>query len=361
MKRSNDRTRATVTISDVARSAGVSTSTVSRALTKPGRVSEDMRLRIVSVAASLGYRPNMQARGLTSGRTQSIALVIPGVTNPYFFDLIRGTQTEVKVRGYRHMLIDTENSAEIEAATLAELSGAVDGVVLAGSRLSDAQLFEVSQHIPLVVVNREIDGVQSVVVDTAPAVTDALSYLSSLGHTRTAYLAGLDGSWSNAKRWAALQVAAKRLNIECQQFGPFVEMQSGAAAADAALHHGATACLFFNDMLAIGALKRFAERGISVPNDMSVVGCDDIFGADFCNPPLTTLTAPIDRVARIATDLLLSRLMGLPVLRQNERVAAQLTVRQSTATARCASQLTNPMSVHARQPPDRTVTADART
>jgi LacI family transcriptional regulator len=130
----------------------------------------------------------------------------------------------------------------------------------------------------------------------------------------------------------ALERAAAELNVECTRIGPFADMQSGSAAADAVLHFGATAGLFFNDMLAIGALKRFAERGVVVPRDISVVGCDDIFGADFCNPPLTTLTAPIDEVARIATDMLLTRLLGLPVARQREKLSARLTVRQSTGT-----------------------------
>jgi DNA-binding LacI/PurR family transcriptional regulator len=332
MRRRGEVTRSVVTISDVAKAAGVATSTVSRALTQPGRVSEDMRKRVENVVIELGYSPNPQARSLTSGRTHSMALLIPGATNPYFFDLIRGTQIEAKVRGYRHMLVDTEASAEIEAAVLAELPRVVDGVVLTGSRLSDSQLLDVSRRIPLVVVNREIEGVQSVVVDTSAAVTQALTYLASLGHTRTVFLGGPADSWSSRRRWEFLQRAAVQLKIECAHIGPFTDMQSGAAAADAALHLGATACLFFNDMLAIGALKRFAEQGLVVPRDISVVGCDDIFGADFCNPPLTTLTAPIDQVARIATDMLLTRLLGLPLARQHEKVSAHLTVRQSTGT-----------------------------
>ena len=106
--------RVTVTISDVAKAAGVATSTVSRALTQPGRVSEDLRLRVAAAVAELGYHPNTQARSLTSGRTQSIALLIPDVTNPYFFDMIRGTQAQAKARGYHHMLVDTEASLSVE-------------------------------------------------------------------------------------------------------------------------------------------------------------------------------------------------------------------------------------------------------
>ena len=333
MAKRQDHSRDVVTISDVAKAAGVATSTVSRALTQPGRISETMRKHVHSVALALGYHPNPQARSLTSGRTQSMALLIPGATNPYFFDLIRGTQVEAKVRGYRHMLVDTEASAEIEERYLAELPASVDGVVIAGSRLSDERLVEISRRLPIVVVNREIEGVQSVVVDTSTASAQALDYLASLGHRRVAFLGGPVSSWSSQRRWEALEKAALRLEIECLHLGSFTDMPSGAAAADTALHHGVTGCLFFNDMLAIGGLKRFAERGVAVPGDISVVGCDDIFGADFCNPPLTTLTARIDQVARIATDMLLTRLLGLPTLRQREKVPATLTVRQSTGPA----------------------------
>lgn len=333
MKRRPENAREAVTIVDVARVAGVATSTVSRALTQPGRVSESMRKHVLNVAVELGYRPNPQARSLSSGKTHSLALLIPGVTNPYFFELIRGTQIEAKVRGYRHMLVDTEGVAELEDQYLQELTGSVDGVVVAGSRLTDERVHEIAAKLPMVVVNREIDGVPSVVVDTSTAVTQALNYLASLGHSRVVFLGGPITSWSNKKRWEALQAASARLDIECLNLGHFGETQSGAAAADAALHHRATAGIFFNDMLAIAGLRRFAELGVSVPGDFSVVGCDDIFGADFCYPPLTTLTARIDQVARTATNMLLTRLLGLPTLREHERVPASLTVRQSTGPA----------------------------
>ena len=117
--------------------------------------------------------------------------------------------------------------------------------------------------------------------------------------------------------------------------GPFSPaMQAGAAAADAALHAEVTACIFFNDLLAIRALQRFAELGVTVPGMMSVVGCDDIFGADFCSPPLTTLTAPTEDVGRLATDMLLDRIHATTKpsrpLPERVRVPARLTIRKST-------------------------------
>lgn len=339
MRQNGGRSHGVVTISDVADSVGVATSTVSRALSNPGRVSEQMRKRVMIAAAELGYQPNPQARSLTSGRTQSIALVIPDVTNPFFFDLIRGMQAQAKARGYRQILVDTEESAEVEATALAELPASVDGIVLAASRLSDTELAAIGQRVPIVVVNREIPGVPSVLIDTPMGVVQALDHLVSLGHRSVAYLAGPASSWSSRKRWRAVQQEARKLGVEAHQIGPFSPtVQSGAAAADAAIHRGVTACLFFNDMIAIGALGRFAERGISVPEDISVVGCDDIFGADFCHPPLTTLTAPIEQAGRVATDMLLAGLhtagLGVPAARQREKLPTHLTIRESTGVAK---------------------------
>lgn len=298
--------RDSVTIADVAKAVGVARSTVSRALSKPNMVSEGMRQRVITVANELGYYPNPQARSLTSGRTQNIALLIPDITNPFFFDLFRGTQVQARARGYFQFVVNTEESAGVEAAYLSEMGKSVDGVVVAASRLSDDELIAAAKLMPIVTINRDISGVPSVIIDTPAAMVQALDHLVSLGHTSVAYLAGPASSWSSRKRWRALQQAARSRGVQCQNIGPFSPtVQAGAAAADTAIHRGVTACIFFNDLLAIGALQRFVERGMKVPDDMSVVGCDDIFGADFCNPPLTTLTAPIDQAGRVATDMLM--------------------------------------------------------
>ncbi|WP_116953555.1 LacI family DNA-binding transcriptional regulator [Jiangella endophytica] len=323
--------REAVTIADVARTVGVATSTVSRALNQPGRISDELRDRIVAAAATLGYHPNPQARSLTSGRTQSIALLVPDITNPFFFGLIRGAQAQARARGHRHVLVDTEESAEVEALTLAELPASVDGIVLAAARLTDAELTAAAGRVPLVLVNREVPGLRSVVMDTAAGALQALDHLVSLGHRSVAYVAGPATSWSSRKRWRALQRTARRLGVDCVRIGPFPPtMAAGAAAADAVVHHRVTGALFFNDLLAIGALRRFAERGIRVPDDLSVVGCDDIFGADFCRPPLTTLTTPVEQTGRVAVDMLLSTpTVGEPV-RAGQTLPTHLTIREST-------------------------------
>ncbi|MEJ3651390.1 LacI family DNA-binding transcriptional regulator [Actinomycetes bacterium KLBMP 9759] len=325
------------TISDVAARCGVAVSTVSRALTMPGRVSEATRKRVVAAADELGYQPNPRARSLLSGRTDTIGLLMPDITNPFFFDVIRGTQAQAAAAGYSLMLVDTEESAEVEARHLARMPKAVDGLILAASRLSDADLERVASHVPLVALNRGTPGVPTVVIDSADGAVQAVEHLASLGHRKLAYAAGPAGSWSNGRRWRAVYTAARRLGLQAVRLGPFPPtVRAGAAAADAVINTGASAVLAFNDLLAIGMLGRLAERGVDVPGEMSVVGCDDIFGADFCHPALTTLTAPIERAGRVATDMLLDLLgrgTGRSAHREQELLATTLTVRESTGLA----------------------------
>ncbi|HWU45538.1 MAG TPA: LacI family DNA-binding transcriptional regulator [Humibacter sp.] len=324
------------TIHDVAARAGVAASTVSRALSNPGRVNFRTRERVEQAAAELNYIPSSQARALTSGRTVAVALLVPDITNPFYFDIIRGTQMQLKAAGYTQLLVDTEESAEVEAEAIEKLRKSADGVILTASRLTDDELSRAAATFPLVAINRGVRDVPSVVIDTPSGIGQALDHLVSLGHRRVAYISGPAGSWSNARRWQALQRHASDLGLDVVKIGNFPpKMTSGAAAADAAVNQAVTACVAFNDLIAIGMLQRLAERGIQVPDQMSIVGCDDIFGAEFCNPPLTTLTAPIEQAGRVAITMLLGRLnpTGGTAPRQLSTLPTHLTVRASTGPA----------------------------
>ncbi len=299
------------TLRDVAAAAGVAVSTASRALTKPGRVNADTADRVVAVAQELGYIPSASARALLSGRTATVALVLPDVTNPFFFGLVRGTSARLRESGYVQVLADTEESAEVEADTLRKLRGSVDGAVLAASRLSDEQIAAAGADLALVVVNRTIPGTPGVLLDTPGGMVQAIEHLVALGHTRIAYASGPVTSWSDKRRREALEPSAARLGVELVVLGPYAPVRSsGAAAADAALHARATAVMTFNDLLAFGVLERLDVLGIPVPERMSVIGCDDIFGSDLVRPALTTVESPVERAGRMAADLLLTRLEG---------------------------------------------------
>jgi DNA-binding LacI/PurR family transcriptional regulator len=323
-----------VTINDIAAATGVAASTVSRALTRPGRVNAVTRQRIEAAARELNYIPNSQARALTSGRTRTIAVLVSDVTNPFYFGIIRGTQQELRAAGYAHLLIDTEDSGELETEMLHRMRHSLDGAILAASRLSERALVTLATDIPLVTINRNVRGGQSVVIDTPSGISQAVEHLASLGHKDIVYVSGPEKSWPNEARWTAMRTTAARHGLQAHRIGRFrAERPSGSAAADAVINTRATACVVFNDLLAIGMLTRLRERGVRVPADLSIVGCDDIFGADFCYPPLTTLTAPIDRAGRVAVAMLLSRLdppVPRTALRRQVVLPTHLTIREST-------------------------------
>jgi len=336
------------TIHDVAMLSGVAASTVSRALSTPGRVNFRTRARIEAAAAELKYIPNAQAKALSSGRTKAVAVLVADITNPFYFDIIRGTQLQLKAAGYTQLLVDTEESDEVEVNTIEQLRQTADGVILAASRLSDEALALMADKMPLVTINRDIDGVPSVLLDTPSATNQALDHLISLGHSHIAYLGGPETSHSNMRRWAALSEAAIERGVDVIRLGPFAPRKhAGAAAADALVHSGATAGIAFNDLLAIGVLQRLRERGSRVPEDVSIVGCDDIFGADFCSPPLTTVTAPVERAGRVAVAMLLSQLNAsqgnLP--RSQTVLPTYLTIRGSTGPAPAGRRTTPPILV----------------
>jgi LacI family transcriptional regulator len=347
MRMSDDMTNgAAITMTELARALGLATSTVSRALSNPDRVSGATRDRVVAAAKELGYEmPSLPQLRMPSG-TRNFAFVSSNIMNPYYLGVMRGSLLQAKARSYRQLVIDTDGVASAEAAYLAELETSVDGIILASSRLSDADIREVARGVPLVTLNRDIRGVPSVILDSSVAIVHALDHLISLDHTKFAFLGDNSSSWSGRQRWKALQQAAKLRKVSLEYVGTFAPNErGGAAAADAAISTGATGCFFFNDMLAIGALRRFAERNVRVPQDLSVVGCDDTFGSDFCNPPLTTLTAPTEQGGRVATDLLLSAIQRRSSVpdgvepdetereHDHERLVSYLTMRSSTGPA----------------------------
>ncbi len=328
------RTRRRVTIADIAAACGVASSTVSRALSDPNRVSAETYERISRKAREMGYASAMLPETGKRLARGTIALVLPNLSNPFNLDVIRGSQAQTQAAAYLHLLVCTNESVHVETNWLRELSRTVDGIVLASPRVGDAVLGEISDNVAMVVMNREVPRLSGVVMDTPSGMAQALDYLVSLGHRSIAYVRGPVGSWSDQVRYAALTRAAAVHDVLLTPIGAFhPTLAAGAAAADAVALTGATASVFFNDTLAIGALTRFRQLGIAVPADMSVVGCDDMFGASFTDPPLTTVTAPGELAGHTATDLLISRFAMKDKTRRVDHLPTHLSVRESTGPA----------------------------
>jgi LacI family transcriptional regulator, repressor for deo operon, udp, cdd, tsx, nupC, and nupG len=323
----------TPTIYDVAAAAGVAPSTVSRAFSRPGRVNSETAERIRAVAEQLGYRVNPVARALSTSRTSLIAVVVADITNPFFAAIIRGVQAGAARSGYTVLLIDSEESEEIERDALIRALPLVDGVVLGSSRLSDSGIRMVAKQRPLVVINRAVSDVPSVVIDNRGGARSVLGHLAGLGHERLTYLAGPEASWPDGVRWRALRELAGDFGVRVQRRGPFSPtLGGGVRAADMLLQHPASAVITYNDQVAIGVMKRLAQLGARIPVNVSVVGFDNIVPAELVTPGLTTVEAPLYAQGMTAVRNLLASIDGAR-LRTGRPVVlpTRLVVRGSTA------------------------------
>ncbi|GAA4617192.1 substrate-binding domain-containing protein [Saccharopolyspora hordei] len=299
------------TIYDVARHCGVAASTVSRAFSNPARVSAATRERVQAAAREIGYEPRPLARAEAPGRIRTLTLVVSDISNPYYVTVIKAAQARAIERNYTLALTDSDESAQVEASNLRQLLATTSGGILATSRLSDDAVRQLAAHRPLVMVNRQIDGVPCLVVDTAAGMRKAVRHLAVLGHRRIAYLSGPRNSWINGQRWQAVSGEAATLGLHVSFLGPFApNRQSGQEAADALMLNDVTAAIGYNDLITIGALQRLQTMGVRVPDDLSLVGCDDIFGADLTSPGLTTIAGPADKLGAYAVDILHARLSG---------------------------------------------------
>ncbi|WP_265520410.1 LacI family DNA-binding transcriptional regulator [Oerskovia flava] len=301
------------TIYDVAKAAGVATSTVSRTFSRPGRVNAETADRIRKVAHELGYRVNPLTHGLPTGRTSLLAVVVADVTNPFFFEIIRGAEKTASDAGYTLLVVDAQESDEAERQALDRTLPLVEGLVLATSRLSDSSIRVVAKQRPTVVMNRAMTDVPSVLTDNAQGMRRAVEHLAGLGHTSLTYVAGPEASWADGMRWRAFREATHELDLQARRHGPFAPtLAGGLSAAKVLVKHRTTAAIAYNDLVAIGAMRGLVRLGVDVPRDMSVVGFDNIFGSDFCTPPLTTVAAPLRHFGALAVQRLLVQLRSSP-------------------------------------------------
>lgn len=323
------------TIYDVARAAGVSPSTVSRALSVPEMVNAETRARVQQIAGELGYHPNRAARGLITGRTGNIGLVVADLSNPFFPEVVKGVQGRARESDYSVLLADTGEDATVEVGLIRSLCKQVDGIVLCSSRMSDIDLRSVTGDTTAVLLNRRVGGIPAVTIDNVDGIRQAAGHLHALGHRRVAYLAGPRASWSNRERLRGLRSAASAAELELVEVGSAApNFAGGVAAADLVLSAGVTAVFAYNDLVALGLLNRFRVMDVAVPTDISVIGFDDIVFSEMVSPALTTLAQPKQQLGRVGVDLLLQLLQDTDLGTAMRRtVTSQLVIRNSTGTA----------------------------
>lgn len=322
-------------IHDVAKAANVSSSTVSRAFTMPDLLRADTRERVLAAAKKLGYQPNRAARGLITGRTGNLGVIVPDLSNPFFPAVLKGVQARARQADYAVFLADAEEDPVLEEELIRAMAKQVDGVVICSSRASVGALTALGNDTPLVLLNRKITGIPAVTMDSAGGARQAIDHLAALGHPRIAYLNGPTSSWSNKARRKSVRARCAAHELDLVELGPFPPtFEGGLMAADLALAAKVTAVFAYNDLVALGVLSRLNDRSVSVPGEMSVVGCDDIPMAQMSGPPLTTVSLPSERAGRLAIDVLRERISnGLAHQDGNGRspLPTNLVVRASSA------------------------------
>lgn len=298
-----------VTIYDVAKTAGVAPSTVSRAFSRPGRVSAATHATVMAAAKELGYRTAAPAAQERGQRQHRLGIEVPDLTNPYFAELVSGMQEAAHEQEFLLMLLDTVEDEARERTSLESAVNVVDGIVLAGTRLSDATLNHLTKRIPVVVLNRRVAGLDSVTPDYEHGMGQAMAHLAENGSRTVTYVAGPVNSWSDGERWRAARVAARQHGIQVQRHGPFAPTTAGGEQAFEELRDSLPhAVICYNDLVAFGFLISALRAGIRVPGQLSVMGHDDIQLSRLVGGGLTTVVSPKRAQGRAAVERLVRRI-----------------------------------------------------
>jgi LacI family transcriptional regulator len=318
------------TISQVAQAAGVSRATVSRTFTRPELLSFETMQRVRGVAEKLGYVPNQVARALSTGRAGNIALIVPDIVNPFFPPLIRAAQTHADHAGYAVFLGDSDEQSEREDMLLTKMAAQVEGFILASPRLDEERVRAHAARRPLVLINRDIEGLPRILIDVSAGIAAAVEHLASLNHRHIAYVSGPPASWANQQRQQAAVRVAEKLGIHLTAVPAYhPNYEAGRKAAGELAQLPVTATVAFDDLVAQGIMAGLADLGWRIPEDMSIVGFDDVLAAS-TYPPLTTVAAHSADAGTQAAKLLTEVLSRGQVQDERIIISTELIVRATT-------------------------------
>lgn len=341
--RSSANTPGKVTLEMVAEQAGVSAATVSRILNGSAIVSQDKRAAVDAAIARLGFVPNPVARGLAGGRTLSVGVVTQAIDSPFYGGALRGIEDTLGAAGYSPLFVSGRWSAAHEARCIETLrSRRVDGIIVLTGRLNDSALVEAAQTLPVVVTGRSLraPGLYALDFDNVAGARLATEHLLQLGHREIAFIGG-DTRHPDARQRLrgyrqALQAQGLALQEPLLLQGDFTE-GSGMAAVQQLLQgrHPFSAVFAANDQMAFGAALSLYRSGMRVPDDVSLVGFDDLAAASFAIPPLTSVHHPVYELGQLAAAAMLQLLGGeLPT---QAMPAPRLVVRESSAAPGAAA------------------------
>lgn len=332
-----------VTITDVAIQAGVSKSTVSHVLNQTRFVEEATRYKVLSAIENLGYRPSNIARSLVSKRTQTAGLLISDVGNPFYHEVIRGVEEIALTHGYSVFLCNTRYDLNLGTKFIHSLiDKSVDGILFMSSNMSIEMIEEVIQNqIQAVVMdwgNPQVEKIATTIhIDFAEGIRQAIRYLVELGHTHIAHVSGPGDLWTAQTRKELFLSALKEHGLHPDQ-ALIVEgnlrIDGGQRAYEQLIHASPrpTAVFAANDLTALGIIWAARNNGLNIPEQLSIIGLDNIELASEVNPSLTTVALPRNEIGRLAMQLLLE-LINNPekIGDQQHTVSTHLYIRQSTA------------------------------
>jgi LacI family repressor for deo operon, udp, cdd, tsx, nupC, and nupG len=326
-----------VKMSDVAKLANVSTATVSRVLRNPETVKENTRKKVLNVIEQLNYQPNILARHFRRNETNTILVMVPNILNTVFTGIIEGIESEAARNGYRVLLGNTNKSVENEYGLIDLLKQKqTDGMILFSARMDPKTLVNLSEEYPIVLTTAYIDGlkVPTVSIDNISSSRNAVEHLIKLGHTRIAHISGpleFNGSRDRYKGYQqALLQNDLMIDSMLVQEGDFT-LESGynLMLKFIAMEHPPTAVFTANDEMAMGVVKAAKDHGLKVPEDLAVVGFDNISFSAIFEPALTTIAQPLFKMGQVSMQLLLQQIQGVQVSKMQHILESELIIRDS--------------------------------
>lgn len=334
-------TNSLITIKDIARVAGVSHTTVSRALRADPRITPETTERILDLAEAMGYIPNLIAQSLNAQRTFTIGMLVTSVADPVVMDFTEGAEDVAHDCGYCIFLSTSRNDPQREANVIETFQRRrIDGLIVAASRTGDQFRLALERiQLPLVLLDsEEVDNSHPAVnVDNMGGAKLAVTHLLHMGHRRIGYIGATDRRLTNLKRLAGYTATLQEANLPVAPAyisNPQADddIQRGQLGLEHCLAAGVTAIFCYNDQIAISVLNRCYHKGIAVPRQLSIVGFDDVRPASYVNPPLTTVRQPLQEMGRTAMKMVLRLIDKQPV--QNALLDCELVVRASVAPPR---------------------------
>ncbi len=322
------------TIKDVAKLAGVSISTVSYALNNKGAISRETKLKVLKAVKELDYRPNGNARNLKTKKSNLIAVVLYDFDSLVYKDILKGVREVAKVQGYEVIIIESVSGKDAVSKILSQ--GLVDGAIILSASIDDEMIIELAgDSFPIVVLDRKISNeyISCVLIDNVMGAYQAVKHMANMSYRKVGTITGPKDTYDSNKRLEGFKKAVKELGLENNPSwngcGNFIE-QGGYNAMLKLLENDNYAEAYFcaNDEMAIGAIKACKEKGLLVPEDIAIIGFDDIVLCEYVNPRLTTLRRPSYESGMIAANNLVHSLKG-ESSSKGVMLAPELIIRES--------------------------------